>query len=77
MDYDDIISYLEKKNMLDVLDAFLFIIMASDDYRLSSTDPFTMCFVPQLSIDGVLRDDFDLQKIIKSFVRIYHFTEMF
>ena len=77
MDYDDIISSLENKNMLDVLDAFLFIIMASDDYRLSSTDPFTMCFVPQLSIDGVLRDDFDLQKIIKSFVRIYHFTEMF
>ena len=77
MDFDEIVSALEKRNMLDILDALVFIIMASDDYRLSSTDPFTMCFTPKLSIDGTPRDDFDIEKIIKSCVRIYHFTEMF
>ena len=77
LDSDEIIAALEEKNMLDVLDALSFIIMASDDYRLSSTDPFTMCFIPKLSIDGTPRDDFDIEKIIKTCVRIYHFTEMF
>lgn len=77
MDFDEIVSALEKRNMLDILDSLVFIIMASDDYRLSSTDPFTMCFSPKLSIDGTPRDDFDIGKIIKSCVRIYHFTEMF
>lgn len=77
LDSDEIIAALEERNMLDVLDALSFIIMASDDYRLSSTDPFTMCFIPKLSIDGTPRDDFDIEKIIKTCVRIYHFTEMF
>ena len=77
LDSDGIVSILEERNMLDVLDALAFMIFASEDYRLSSTDPFTMCFVPKLSIDGVVRDDFDIEKIIKSCVRFYHFTEMF
>ena len=77
LDSDGIVSALEERNMLDVLDALSFMIAASEDYRLSSTDPFTMCFIPKLSIDGALRDDFDIEKIIKSCVRFYHFTEMF
>ena len=77
LDSDGIVSALEERNMLDVLDALSFMIAASEDYRLSSTDPFTMCFIPKLSIDGTPRDDFDIEKIIKSCVRIYHFTEMF
>ena len=77
LDSEGIVSALEERNMLDVLDALSFMIAASEDYRLSSTDPFTMCFIPKLSIDGVPRDDFDIEKIIKSCVRFYHFTEMF
>ena len=77
LDSEGIVSALEERDMLDVLDALSFMIAASEDYRLSSTDPFTMCFIPKLSIDGVLRDDFDIEKIIKSCVRFYHFTEMF
>lgn len=74
---DELIAILEERNMLDILDALTFIIMASEDYRLSSTDPFTMCFTPVLSVDGHVRDDFDLDSLIKTFVKIYHFTEMF
>ena len=77
LDSDGIVSALEERNRLDVLDALSFMIAASEDYRLSSTDPFTMCFIPKLSIDGTPRDDFDIEKIIKTCVRIYHFTEMF
>lgn len=77
LDSGGIVSALEERDMLDVLDALSFMIAASEDYRLSSTDPFTMCFIPKLSIDGIPRDDFDIEKIIKSCVRFYHFTGMF
>ena len=63
-----IISLLEEKDMLDLLDALIFILIASEDYRLSESDLLTLCFQPVLSIDGEVVD-LDIQRLIKDFAR--------
>lgn len=67
--YVDIIGVLEEHRMLDILDFIGFVAIASDDSRLSETDPFLMCLVPVLSVDGKVVD-VDMKSLMKDAVRL-------
>ena len=71
---DDVIQILTERNMLDILDSVGFIAIASEDPRLSDTDPFTMCFVPELVIDGRTLEEVDLQSLVKDVIRLSSLT---
>ncbi len=74
--YSDMIRALDEADMLDILDFIGFVAIASDDARLSDTDPFTMCLIPQISVDGAVLD-VDMAKLMKDCIRLMHFAENF
>ena len=72
--YSDMIRALDEADMLDILDFIGFVAIASDDARLSDTDPFTMCLIPQISVDGAVLD-VDMAKLVKDCIRLMHLAE--
>lgn len=64
MSYEECISLLSSRNMLDILDFIAFAFVASEDVTLNEYDPIAMCIDPVIIVDGKTLD-VNLRKLMQ------------